>query len=66
MINRLQSARPDLVLIPAGPDLVCANMKMTRLVHVRDALLHLRHRISVDPAVADRARGAIERMLAIP
>jgi len=66
MINRLQAARPDLVLIPAGPDLVCANMKMTRLVHVRDALLHLRHRITVEPAVADRARGAIERMLAIP
>ncbi|MBU1068044.1 quinolinate synthase NadA [Myxococcota bacterium] len=66
MINRLQTARPDLVMIPAGPDLVCANMKMTRLVHVRDALLHLRHRITVNPAIADRARGAIERMLAIP
>ncbi len=66
MINRLQSARPDLVLIPAGPDLVCANMKMTRLVHVRDALMHLKHRITVDADVADRARGAIERMLAIP
>ncbi len=66
MINRLQAARPDLVLIPAGPDLVCANMKMTRLVHVRDALLHLQHRVTVAPEVAEAARGAIERMLAIP
>lgn len=66
MINRLQAARPDLVLIPAGPDLVCANMKMTRLVHVRDALLHDRHRVTVEPGVAARARVAIERMLAVP
>lgn len=66
LINRLQALRPDLLILPAGPDLVCANMKMTRLVHVRDALLHLVHRVTVPEDVARAARRAIERMLALP
>ncbi len=66
LINRLQVLRPDVFIVSAGPDLVCANMKMTRLVHVRDSLRDLVHRITVSPDVAAAARRAIERMLALP
>jgi quinolinate synthase len=40
-------------------------MKKTDLVKVRDSLKTLRPRITVPKDIADRARGAIERMLAI-
>jgi hypothetical protein len=40
-------------------------MKVTTLPKVRDALKFDQHRITVPPAIADRARLAIERMVAI-
>jgi quinolinate synthase len=40
-------------------------MKVTTLPKVRDALIHNQHRITVPPAIADQARLAIERMVAI-
>jgi quinolinate synthase len=40
-------------------------MKVTTLPKVRDALLHLQHRITVPLEIAARARVAIERMVAI-
>jgi quinolinate synthase len=40
-------------------------MKKTDLIKVRDSLKTLTPRIMVPQDVADRARGAIERMLAI-
>ena len=32
---------------------------------IRDALLHLRHEVTVAPAIAAGARVAVERMLAV-
>ena len=40
-------------------------MKKTDLVKVRDALVTLQPRITVPEEIATRARGAIERMLAL-
>ena len=40
-------------------------MKVTTLPKVRDALKRLQHRITVPAAIAERARLAIERMVAI-
>jgi len=45
---------------------LCPHMKRITLEGIRDALLHLRHEVVVDPAVAGRARAAVDRMLAIP
>jgi len=44
---------------------ICRNMKKTDLKNVKDALQSLRPRITVPDEIADRARGAIERMLAL-
>ena len=41
-------------------------MKKTDLAKVRDSLKTLTPRITVPQDIADRARGAIERMLALP
>jgi quinolinate synthase len=40
-------------------------MKVTTLPKVKRALLNMEHRITVPAAVAERARRAIERMVAI-
>ncbi|MCM2292771.1 quinolinate synthase NadA [Allorhizobium sp. BGMRC 0089] len=44
---------------------LCPHMKQITLKNIRMALEENRHEVTVDPAVADRARLAVERMLAI-
>ena len=43
---------------------LCPHMRRITLPRIHDALLHMRHEVQVDPAVAGRARQAVERMLA--
>jgi quinolinate synthase len=40
-------------------------MKRITLENIRDALRDMRHVVDVDPAIAARARIAVERMLAV-
>lgn len=47
------------------PCTVCPHMKKITLEGIRDALLHGRHRVEVEPAIAARARRAVERMVAV-
>jgi quinolinate synthase len=44
---------------------LCPHMKRITLSGIRDALRDMRHEVSVDRDVAARARGALERMLAV-
>ena len=50
---------------PVREDAVCRFMKLTTLEKVRDSLLRHEHRVTVEPELADRARLAIERMVAL-
>ncbi|NWG45547.1 MAG: quinolinate synthase NadA [Alphaproteobacteria bacterium] len=43
---------------------LCPHMKRITLANIYDCLLRMEHEVSVDPAIADRARGAVERMIA--
>jgi quinolinate synthase len=43
---------------------LCPHMKRITLPAIHDALLHMRHEVHVDEAVAAQARRAVERMLA--
>jgi quinolinate synthase len=65
IIHRLEREAPGKVFEPVREDAVCRFMKLTTLEKVRDSLLELKHRVTVDPDVASRARLAIERMVAI-
>jgi quinolinate synthase len=38
-------------------------MKRISLEKILDALLYMRHEVTVDPLVAERARRAVERMV---
>ncbi len=65
ILHRLRRAYPGKQFFAANERASCAYMKVTTLPKVRDALRHLQHHITVSAAIADRARLAIERMVAI-
>ncbi len=65
ILHRLRRAYPGKQFFAANERASCAYMKVTTLPKVRDALRHLQHRITVPAEIADRARLAIERMVAI-
>ena len=44
---------------------LCPHMKRITLKNIRSALEENRHVVTIDPAMADGARRAVERMLAI-
>jgi quinolinate synthase len=44
---------------------LCPHMKRITLAGIADALRHMRHEVKVAPAVAERARRAVTRMLAV-
>jgi len=65
ILHRLRRAYPHKTFHAANERASCAYMKVTTLPKVLGALERLEHRITVAPDVADRARRAIERMVAI-
>jgi len=65
MLHPLRRRHPDRRFLPANPRAVCRYMKMITLPKLRDALREGRHRVTVDPEIAARARTPVERMLAI-
>jgi quinolinate synthase len=65
ILHRLRREAPGKRFEPVREDAVCRFMKTITLEKVRDALRDGVHEIKVDPEVAARARGAIDRMLAI-
>ena len=65
ILHRLRRENPSKRFFAANEKAACAYMKVTTLPKVRRSLLEMTHRITVPAEVADRARGAIERMIAI-
>jgi len=65
ILHRLEREAPGKTFEPVRADAVCRYMKVTTLDEVRDALLKMQHRVTVDPDRAAKARLAIERMVAI-
>ena len=45
---------------------LCPHMKRISLQNIYEALLHDRYEVTVDPAIADRARLAVQRMIDLP
>ena len=65
ILHRLRRENPSKRFFAANERASCAYMKVTTLPKVRAALMFNQHRITVPTAVADKARRAIERMVAI-
>ena len=54
---------PDLEFV--RPCNLCPHVKRTTLPKIRRALETMTHKVTVDPEVAERARRAVERMMAL-
>jgi quinolinate synthase len=65
ILHRIQKECPGKHCYPLAESAICQNMKKTSLAKVRDTLITLHPRITVPDDIAGRARGAIERMLAL-
>lgn len=63
--HALKKAAPEKSFIFPGPNLLCSNMKLTTLDKVANSLETLSPQVSVPGDVADGARLALERMLAV-
>ena len=63
MGDNVAAANPDIEFV--RPCNLCPHMKRITLPNIRRALRDGRHEVTVDPAVAERARLAVERMLAV-
>ncbi len=65
IIHRLNRDVPEKEFVAAREAAVCRFMKMITLEKARDALEEGKYVVTVEPEVAERARGAIDRMVAI-
>jgi quinolinate synthase len=65
MMHPLRLAAPDVSFIAANEAASCRYMKMITLPKLRDCLRDLTGEVKVPPAIAERARVPIERMVAI-
>jgi quinolinate synthase len=65
IIHRLKKEAPGKVFEPVNKNAFCKFMKMITLEKTRDALRDWKFEVEVDEEIAERARGSIERMVAL-
>ena len=64
IIHRLNKEAPEKRFEAVSEKAICRYMKMITLEKLRDSLRDWKHVVTVPPDVAERARGAIDRMVA--
>ncbi len=65
ILYKMRQQNPDKIFIPASEKAECQYMKLITLKKVYDALVQEKNQVVVPKEIADKARLAIERMLAI-
>ncbi|MDY0292755.1 MAG: quinolinate synthase NadA [Desulfuromonadaceae bacterium] len=66
ILYRLRKENPDKNFILPSDGLICPNMKLTSLKDLLECLETMSPRVTVDPLTAEKARLALDRMLAVP
>ena len=61
MADNLRAELPDVEMVQ--PCNLCPHMKRITLPKILESLVYLREEVTVDPAVAARARRSVERMI---
>ena len=64
MASNVQAQAPDTQFI--GPCMMCPHMKRITLQNILEALREEKHEVIVEPALAERARLAVQRMIDMP
>ena len=63
MADNVSVNHPDVNFV--RPCNLCPHMKRITLANIRSALEDMRHEVTIDPSIAERARQSVERMLAV-
>ena len=63
MVYRLQKENPDKKFYSFDPEPVCQNMKKITIEKVLSSLEYMKHVVSVDEKIKDRAKKSIDKML---
>jgi quinolinate synthase len=63
MASNVAAEAPEVDFI--RPCNLCPHMKRITLPKILDSLVYLRDEVIVDPAIADKARASVERMIAL-
>jgi quinolinate synthase len=61
MADNVRAELPDIEMVK--PCNLCPHMKRITLQNILDSLLHLREEVVIDPAIAEKARRSVERMI---
>jgi quinolinate synthase len=61
MADNVQAELPDVEMV--RPCNLCPHMKRITLPKILDSLIYLREEVTIDPAVIDKARRSVERMI---
>jgi len=61
MADNVQAELPDVEFV--RPCNLCPHMKRITLPNILDSLLDLREEVVIDPAIAEKARRSVERMI---
>ncbi len=64
MADNVACDAPDTEFV--RPCNLCPHMKRISLENIYQALLHERHEVTIDPAIAMRARASVQRMIDLP
>ena len=65
ILHRLNKEAPGKRFEAVSEKAICKYMKMITLEKLRDSLRDWKYEVVVEPEIAERARGAIERMVSI-
>ena len=65
ILHRLHKEAPGKQFKAVSERAICKYMKMITLEKLRDSLREWKHEVTVEPKTAERARGAIGRMIAL-
>jgi quinolinate synthase len=65
IIHRLEKEAPGKRFEPVNRNAFCKYMKMITLEKLRDSLRDWKYEVDVEPEIAARARGSIERMVSL-
>tara|TARA_B100000959_G_scaffold162816_1_gene170566 strand:+ start:34374 stop:35315 length:942 start_codon:yes stop_codon:yes gene_type:complete len=66
ILYRLRKENPEKHFYIATVEMICPNMKVTTLEDVYDALVDIKHVITVPDKIREKAKRALDRMLAVP
>lgn len=66
ILHPLSKANPGKFFFPADPGMICSDMKKIGLREILTALENLQPEVKVPKEIREKAKGAVDRMLAIP